>query len=153
MTEVWIKVNLNGRYYEISNLGGVKNVKTQKILKKTSNGRGYYQLVVNNKNQRKVFYVHRIVATLFVPNPYNYKIINHINGNKSDNCFTNLEWTTSSENTKHAYKIGLISKGNKLNKEDVEYIRNSTLSKKELSKKFQVTLWTINDILKRKTWK
>lgn len=56
--------------------------------------------------------VHRVVALAFIENPLGYSIINHLDGNKRNNCAANLEWTTPSENTKHAWRIGLISREN-----------------------------------------
>lgn len=85
--------------------------------------------------------------------------VNHINGIKDDNRATNLEWNTSSENTRHAMKIGkqkMLGEDNssaKLTKENVIYIRDCNLTNKELSIKFKVTPTTIWDIRNRKTWK
>lgn len=50
--------------------------------------------------------IHRLVAQAFLPNPQNYPIINHINGNKLDNKVENLEWCTQSHNVKESYRIG-----------------------------------------------
>ena len=53
------------------------------------------------------FSVHRLVATVFIPNPKEKEDINHINGDKTDNRVVNLEWATKSENQKHAWNNGL----------------------------------------------
>ena len=51
--------------------------------------------------------LHRLLAKAFIPNPNNYPIINHIDGNKLNNSLDNLEWCTHKHNTIEAYKLGL----------------------------------------------
>lgn len=57
---------------------------------------------------QKLYKVHRLVAEYFIPNPNNYDIVNHKDGNKANYNKDNLEWSTYSENTIHAVKTGLI---------------------------------------------
>src|SRR5690606_18439370 len=52
--------------------------------------------------------IHRILAQVFIPNPNNYKCVNHIDGDKQNNDLKNLEWCTGSQNTQHAHKTGLV---------------------------------------------
>ena len=77
-----------------------------KGLKLYKTGKGYYQI----KHNQDLFYVHRIVAGAFIPNPMSKPFINHIDGNKLNNDISNLEWVTASENTLHAYETGLMNK-------------------------------------------
>lgn len=51
--------------------------------------------------------VHRLVAETYIPNPYEKECINHIDGDKLNNCADNLEWCTRSENMNHAFNHGL----------------------------------------------
>lgn len=67
----------------------------------------YLIVCLSNNGKHKNYKVHRLVAEAFILNPNNKLEINHINGDKSNNIVTNLEWCTSSENTIHSYKTGL----------------------------------------------
>lgn len=62
---------------------------------------GYLRIVLKNKG----YYIHRLVAEAFIPNPDNKLQVNHKNGNKTDNRVENLEWLSRSENVKHAYDV------------------------------------------------
>ena len=65
--------------------------------------------------------LHRVVAFLFIDKVEGKNFVNHIDGNKDNNCSDNLEWVTKSENTKHAHDNGLIKKNSrKVNQYDKE---------------------------------
>lgn len=71
---------------------------------------GKYKIVtieVDGKQYRE--YVHRLIATKFIPNPDNKSCVNHIDGNGHNNHPSNLEWVTHSENTQHAIENGLLN--------------------------------------------
>ena len=71
---------------------------------------GYLQVTIHrNDGSSKTSTVHRLVAMLFVMNPDMKTEVNHIDGNKLNNHYTNLEWCTKSENSKHAVRLGLIT--------------------------------------------
>lgn len=62
-----------------------------------------------SKNQQKWISIHQLIAQTFIPNPENKPIVNHIDGDTFNNCVSNLEWCTQSENMQHAIRTGLIN--------------------------------------------
>lgn len=71
---------------------------------------GYLQVRLNRGKNGKSYLVHRLVAETFIENKNNYNVVNHINGIKTDNNATNLEWCTQSKNMLHAYANNLHRK-------------------------------------------
>lgn len=97
--------------YCITNTGKVYNVITGKEMKSRKIG-GYLAVGLEdtkdgNKRRQVINKIHRLVATYFVSNPENKPVVNHKDGNKLNNHFTNLEWVTISENTRHSYANNL----------------------------------------------
>lgn len=77
-------------------------------MKPIINEKGYYRVDLSKERKSKRFRIHRLIAKTFIPNPNNFPEVNHINGNKKDNCINNLEWCTRKHNMKEAYKLGLV---------------------------------------------
>lgn len=141
MQEIWKDIPNYENLYQVSNLGNVRclcfgsrNIKKSnkiKLLHPTPSNHGYYKVELYKEGKSKMFYVHRIVAIVFIPNPYNKSQVNHIDGNKSNNNVLNLEWCSPSENQKHAISIGLrtkspmIGKTGKLNHRSVKIMQFS----------------------------
>jgi hypothetical protein len=97
--------------YSITNDGKIyswKNCKdgNPKEIKQSKKKNGYLQVKLFKNSLRKYYITHRLVAKTFIKNPNNKPEVNHIDGNKQNNDISNLEWVTSSENQKHAFKIG-----------------------------------------------
>ena len=106
--EEWKDIKNHEEFYQISSHGQVKNKKTNKILIGDINSTGYRRVILYNPYKQRYF-VHRLVAEHFCKNDdeQNKTIVNHIDGNKLNNYYTNLEWTTKSENDKHAFRNNL----------------------------------------------
>jgi hypothetical protein len=104
MQEIWKDIKALDNKYLISNMGKIRSyLHKNHNLSTHYNNSGYEVIVIKKKH----FSIHRLVAEAFVPNPNNYVFVNHIDGNKHNNKFNNLEWCTKSYNEKEAYRLGL----------------------------------------------
>jgi len=65
---------------------------------------GYRRVNLSLSGRARLHLVHRLVAEAFIPNPDGKPQVNHLNGDKSDNRASNLEWATCSENHKHKFR-------------------------------------------------
>ena len=91
----------------VNNRYGVRTIKGR-ILKLKTDKHGYFRLGLTKDKKQRFFFLHRLVAQAFIPNPNNYPIVNHIDGNKKNNNIKNLEWCTYQQNTNHAYRTGIF---------------------------------------------
>ena len=116
--EIWKPIEDFKNKYEISNLGRIKNIQTNHILKMTNQYGDYFTIILYDETHKRPTRIHREVAKTFIPNPNNYPCVNHKDLNKQNNCVDNLEWCTYSHNTKDAINKGAntMSGFNKHNK-------------------------------------
>ena len=118
MSEIWKPIPGYEGYYEASTYGRVRSVDRYTInrwgsktfhgsqimkCRKFKNGYMHVKLTKNGKGVEPS--VHRLIAITFIPNPGNLSQVNHIDGNKSNNYITNLEWCSSSENQLHSRRV------------------------------------------------
>ena len=79
----------------------------ERVLRPHRKKDGHWNVGLTKDGRQKKHHVHRIVAEAFIPNPQNLPVVNHIDGNPSNNHRSNLEWCTVSHNVHHAYDSGL----------------------------------------------
>lgn len=158
--EIWKDIKGLEGSYQVSNLGRVKSLARvikrsdnkiqtfkERILKVLPDNNGYSRVSLPINGKQTKVRIHRLVAKAFIDNPDNRLQVNHIDGNKSNNHITNLEWCTTKENVIHAYKIGLKKPTNrKLTEEQILEIKNSSLKGVVLTKKFKVSKGLISNI-------
>lgn len=169
--EKWLPLPGYGLRYSVSNFGRIKSLyranssgggivkrKTPLIRRQRINHDGYLQVGLQNGKGLKTLIVHRAVAKLFVSNPNNLPEVNHLNG-KLDNMYISLEWSSSSDNQKHAYKhslktplAGVLNPRCKLSVAKVLYIFNSPKKCPALAKELKVSAHTIKHIKRGSTW-
>ena len=178
MEEKWVPIKGYETMYMVSNLGRIKSldkivnskynskaIKKGKLMQTNSLRKGYkYIELYDLETNHKKFSIHRLIAIHFIPNPNNYPMINHKDGNTLNNSIDNLEWCTASQNSKHAVDTGLMimKKGEEctqsiLSELDVRKIYslkyNGGMNAKEISKLYNVSHSTICDIFQGRTWK
>lgn len=166
MEEVWKDVKDFEGLYQVSNLGNVKRLVSERVFAERLIGRsidkyGYIKRVLSKNGKMFFFTEHRLVAIAFIDNPENKATVNHINGIKTDNRVENLEWCTNNENKQHAVRTGITNKKGvnhnlcKLTEEQVREIRQIGFSqtRTSLSKKYGVCRNNILQIIRGNIWK
>lgn len=175
LIERWVDVIGFSGLYKVSSIGRVlsisrkvKNTEKSTYMTKTKylvghkNKKGYVVYSLRKDNKYFSLYLHRIVATAFIPNPYNLKSVNHIDGNKDNNGVSNLEWLSLRDNSLEGIKMGLIKvsgefKGtSKLKIHDVIAMRRLSatgLKAKAIAKMFCVSENCAYSVITKRAWK
>jgi hypothetical protein len=168
--DAWIKSALKAGYLIVERDGTIwrrtsasadgkrlsSEIRMVKVQIHKPTGRVYFNLTWLGFT--KSVLVNRVVAWAFLPNPENLPQVNHIDGDKENNAVANLEWSSASDNEKHAHRTGLKSgRGSananaKLTADDVIAIRDSKADIAELMERFGVARSTILNVQARKTW-
>lgn len=122
--EIWKDIEDFEGLYQVSNFGRVKSIERVveyscknhqnggkhtvecKILKESTDKKGYKRISLYKNNKSYPKFVHRLVAQAFIPNPENKETVNHIDFNSGNNNIENLEWTTIEENNAWSHDNG-----------------------------------------------
>lgn len=131
------------------------------IISSRPNHNGYLRCSLSRDGKAYYFFVHRLIAVVYIPNPNNNPFINHLNGIKNDNNVKNLEWVTQSQNEIHAHLTGL--KNNKGERHPLSKLKNNNIYEirirlangekaTKIAKEFGVSDATISNIKKCIRW-
>lgn len=164
MTEIIKDIKgFEGRY-TISNLGVVRSLLTNKIMKLNITKFGYARVSLRLPKSRdyKTYFIHRLVALNFLENKNNLPEVNHKDSNRLNNKLNNLEWCTKEYNIKYSFthgnasNKGLRNPNSKLNEFDVKAIRNLHKTNRfyntQIAKIFNVSSSSIDNIINEVTW-
>lgn len=103
--EVWKNIKELDNEYQISNFGRIRKSDTHYIRSQNFNNKNQYIAMRFYINKKWItLRPHRLVAIYFVENPNNYKVVNHIDMDKHNNYYKNLEWCTQKHNQNEAMK-------------------------------------------------
>ena len=165
MQEIIIKNIKFNQKYMIDEQGNIWSpYNGGKYLTPSLTKKGYLRIVLQTSEGKKTFQVHRLVLETFSPIDNCDKFeVNHIDGNKSNNCLDNLEWCSGSFNIRHSLDTGLKTpaKGtqiasHKLTEQEVleicELLINSDLSLAQIGERYNVSKHCVFDIKRKKSW-
>lgn len=93
----------NYENYTIGQDGTLINTRFNRIVKPILTKQGYHAVELWKNNERKQIFIHQLVAQAFVSKIEGKNIVNHIDGNRRNNHYSNLEWVTVQENNKHGF--------------------------------------------------
>lgn len=150
--------------YQISNLGNVYNIKTEKPLKPSPDKDGYLRVSLFVNSKKYTIKVHRLVADAFCinSNPDEFNIVHHKDANVKNNIWENLEWCNTLINNRHTHLCGNYKRlTGELNgasvytelqiKEVCELLMNE-VHPAQISKKLNIPYKMVNSIYKKRVW-
>lgn len=152
--------------YVVTKDGRVFNTVTGHQLKWKTDTKGYYSVTLSENGIHQDKRIHVLVALGFVknPNPDKFTLVNHLDGNKKNPYYTNLEWTDHFGNMKHAVEHGLINflkeenapravLNNKQVHEICKLMEDGNMSQREIAKYMDVDEYLVREIKLGNNWK
>lgn len=149
-------------FFEVSSAGQVRSLKTGRIIAIRQLPAGYQVCTLHDNVKHYTRLIHRLVAEVFCDGYKKELVVNHKDGVKTNNHFSNLEWTTTQGNIQHARATGLmvnhgeVSNFAKLTVEKVKLIKQELAAGDSLTtiaKRHGTTFQNISCIKRGKSWK
>lgn len=150
--------------YSITEDGEVYSHISDKYIVKTLTDRGYWKVGISDDSKKyKNVRVHRLVAMAYVSGYKEGLVVNHIDGNKLNNHYTNLEWTTQKKNTEHAIRtklarnpVGETNNNAKITERQaiavMEIAKTDNFTSGEISYILGISEYVIQEIVSGNTW-
>lgn len=160
--EKWVFIKDSNKKYEVSNMGNVRTFKTGLIRKPYRNRDGYMYVSISINGKSKSCKIHRLVCEHFVTKSCESKThVDHIDGNKLNNVYSNLRWCTHKENIQYAHELGIYKQKGEdhplsiLNESQVREIKKRLSNGEKtvnIYSDYGVKINAIYDIKQGRTW-
>jgi DNA-directed RNA polymerase specialized sigma subunit len=165
--EQWKELTFTDKKYEISNYGRIKSYCYDKVngrIVKLGNIKGFFNVSLRVEGQKKSFLVHKLTAEYFVDKTADEQdVVIHLDWNKQNNYFTNLQWVTKAESYKRMHKVlqearkkaGKVVTSSKLSKDDVAVIKGMLekgVKQNLVAKMFCVSEMQVSRIARKENW-
>ena len=160
--ERWLPVVGYEGFYEVSDRGRVRSLRSWKIMRLRTRANGYISVAMKVSGAVEHLLVHRMVLSAFVRHPATGEVCNHIDFDKGNNHVGNLEWTTPAGNSAHCSAAGRMNSpigerhgASRLTVEDVEAIRRlcETSSQYSVGRLFGISQGHVSQIVTGGRWK
>lgn len=145
--------------YSVTKDGKIYSSYSSRFLKPSISQDGYYKVIlIDDQKKRKDFRVHRLVGMAFCEGYVENLVINHKDGNKLNNHYSNLEWCTISYNTRHAIENKLQGSAGGKNLLPVEKVHSicrlleQGYRKKDIAEVLAVTVRHVTEIQNKTFW-
>lgn len=165
--EEWRELTFTDKKYEISNYGRIKSYCYDKLkgrIVKPGNIKGFYNVSLRVKGKKKSYLVHKLTAEYFLPKENDEQtVVIHLDWNKQNNHFSNLQWVTREESYKRMHQVlqdarkkaGKVVTSSKLRPEDVSVLKGlleKGVKQSVIAKLFCISEMQVTRIKRKENW-
>lgn len=165
--EIWKELIFTDKKYEISNYGRIKSYcydhENGRIVK-LGNIKGFFNVSLRVEGKKKSYLVHKLTAEYFVDKTADDQdVVIHLDWNKQNNYYLNLQWVTKAESYKRMHKVlqearkkaGKVVTSSKLNKKDVAVVKGMLekgVKQNLIAKMFCISEMQVSRIARKENW-